>query len=159
MTINDTIKDEEKQYDMNREKAKISALSWGKIDKYEYLTGEETLLSNQRQIMEQAKFRYSPSVKTFQKKKKKRKLIKEQGEKQKKALENSVDKKFYSEQKSIASLFAKDILKKLQKWEMNLKEMIWFIKQVTRKKLKYMFFRSLKYYDIFEEKFITMVFH
>ena len=44
--------------------------------------------------MEQAKFRYSPSVKTFQKMKKKRKLIKGQGEKQKKALENSVDKKF-----------------------------------------------------------------
>ena len=40
MTINDTIKDEEKQYDMNRGRAKISALSWGKIDKYEYLTGE-----------------------------------------------------------------------------------------------------------------------
>ena len=40
MTINDTIKDEEKQYDMNRERAKISALLWGKIDKYEYFTGE-----------------------------------------------------------------------------------------------------------------------
>ena len=38
MTINNQIKDENKQYDINREAAKISALSIGKIDKYEYLT-------------------------------------------------------------------------------------------------------------------------
>ena len=35
---------------------KISTLSSGKIDKYEYLTGEEILPSNQQQIIEQAKF-------------------------------------------------------------------------------------------------------
>ena len=60
MTINDQIKDKKIQYDINREDAKISALSSGKIHKYEYLTGEEILPSDQQQIMEQAKFTYSP---------------------------------------------------------------------------------------------------
>ena len=46
---------------------KISELSSGKIDTYEYLTGEEILLSNQRQILEQAKFTYSPLEETFEK--------------------------------------------------------------------------------------------
>ena len=47
MTINDQIRDEKLQYDINREAAKISALSSGKIDKYHYLTGEDILPSNQ----------------------------------------------------------------------------------------------------------------
>ena len=51
MTIEDKIKDEKLQYDINREAAKISALTSGKIDKYEYLTGEEILPSNQQQIL------------------------------------------------------------------------------------------------------------
>ena len=51
---------------INREAVKISALSSGKIDKQEYLTGEETLSSNQRQIMEEAKFAYSPLGKAFE---------------------------------------------------------------------------------------------
>ena len=55
MTIEDQIKDDNLQYDINREAAKISALSSGKFDKYEYLTGEEILPSNQQQIIEQAK--------------------------------------------------------------------------------------------------------
>ena len=46
MTIEDQIKDKKLQYDINREAAKISALSSGKIDKYEYLTSEEILPSN-----------------------------------------------------------------------------------------------------------------
>ena len=49
MTINDQIRDEKLQYDINREAAKISALSSGKIRKYEYLTGEDILPSNQQQ--------------------------------------------------------------------------------------------------------------
>ena len=53
MTINDQIRDEKLQYDINREAAKISALSSGKICKYEYLTGEDILPSNQQQIIEQ----------------------------------------------------------------------------------------------------------
>ena len=52
MTIEEKIKDENLQYDVSREAAKISALSSGKIDKYEYLTGEEILPSNLQQIIE-----------------------------------------------------------------------------------------------------------
>ena len=47
MTIDDKINDEKLQYDINREATKISALSSGKIDRYEYLTGEKLLPSNQ----------------------------------------------------------------------------------------------------------------
>ena len=53
MTINDQIKDEKLQYNINREAAKISALSSGQLHKYEYLTGEDILPSNQQQIIEQ----------------------------------------------------------------------------------------------------------
>ena len=67
MTIEDQIKDGKLQYDINREAAKISALSSGKIDKYEYLTGEEILPSNQQQIIQQAKFNYSPLGKVLEK--------------------------------------------------------------------------------------------
>ena len=57
-----------KNYNMiSIEAAKISALSSGKIDKYEYLTGEEILPSNQQQIIEQAIFTYSPLGKAFEK--------------------------------------------------------------------------------------------
>ena len=66
MTVEDQIRDEKLQYDINREAAKISALSSGKIDKYEYLTSEEIFPSNQQQIIEQAKFTYSPFGKVFQ---------------------------------------------------------------------------------------------
>ena len=69
MTIDDKIRDEKLQYGINREAAKISALSSGKVDKYEYLTGEEIWPSNQRQrqIIEQFKFAYSPLRKAFEK--------------------------------------------------------------------------------------------
>ena len=67
MTINDQIRDEKLQYDINREAAKISALSSGKIHKYEYLTGEDILPSNQQQIIEQARFSYSLLGKAFKK--------------------------------------------------------------------------------------------
>ena len=56
MTIDDQIRDEKLQFNINREAAKISALSSGKIHKYEYLTGEDILPSNQQKIIEQAKF-------------------------------------------------------------------------------------------------------
>ena len=58
---------EKLQYNINGDAAKTSALSSGKIDKYEYLTGEEILPSNQKQIIEQAKFTYSPLGKAFEK--------------------------------------------------------------------------------------------
>ena len=70
MTIEDQIKDEKLQYDINREAAKISALLSGKLDKYEYLTGEEILASNQQQIIQQAKFNYSPLGKATEKQRK-----------------------------------------------------------------------------------------
>ena len=79
MTINDQITDEKLQYYINREAAKISALSSGKIHKYEYLTGEDILPSNQQQIIEQTKFTYSPLEKVFEKQ---MKTIEDQGEKQ-----------------------------------------------------------------------------
>ena len=58
MTIDDQIKDEKLQYGVNREAPKISALSSGKIDKYECLAGEEILPSNKKQVIEQATFTY-----------------------------------------------------------------------------------------------------
>ena len=53
MTIKDEIRNEKLQYDINSKAAKISALSSGKIHKYEYLTGEDISPSNQQQIIEQ----------------------------------------------------------------------------------------------------------
>ena len=76
MTIKDQVRDEKLQYDINREAAKISALSSGKVDSYEYLTGENILPSNQQQIIEKAKFTYPPLGKAFEKKKK---TIEDQG--------------------------------------------------------------------------------
>ena len=83
MIINDQIRDEKLQYDINREAGKISALSSDKIHKFEYLTGEDILPSNQQQIVEQAKFTYSPLGKAFEKQ---IKTIEDQGKKRVKAL-------------------------------------------------------------------------
>ena len=85
MTIEDWIRDEKLQYDINREAAKISTLSSGKIDKYEYLTGKEILSYTQQQIIKQDNLTYSPLVKAFEKQ---TKTIKEQGEKQIKAIQD-----------------------------------------------------------------------
>ena len=97
MTIEDQIKDEKLQYDINREAAKISALSIGKIDKYEYLTGEEILPSNQQRIIQQAKFAYSPLGKALEKQ---IKNIEDQGKKQGKAIQDNkqlVNKDYYKD--------------------------------------------------------------
>ena len=59
MTIDGKIRGEKLQYDINREAAKILALPSGKIDEYEYLTGEETLPSDQSRMIEQVKFTHS----------------------------------------------------------------------------------------------------
>ena len=83
MIIDDQIRNEKLQYDINREAAKISAWSSGRIDKYEYLTGEEILPFNQQQIIEQDKFTYSPLGKAFEKQ---IKTIEDQGQKQVEAL-------------------------------------------------------------------------
>ena len=84
MTIEDQLKDKKLQYDINREVAKISALSSCKIDKYEYLTGEEILPLNQQQIIQQANFTYSPLGKAFEKQ---IKTIEDQGKKHVKAIQ------------------------------------------------------------------------
>ena len=89
MTVEDQIKDDKLQHDINREAAKISALSSGKLDTYEYLTGEEILPSNQQQTIQQAKFTYSPLGKALEKQ---RKTIEDQGEKQLDALNTSYKK-------------------------------------------------------------------
>ena len=67
MTTDDKIRDEKLKHDINREAANISALSSGKIDKYEFLTGEEILPPDQGRVIEQAKFTYSPLGKAFKK--------------------------------------------------------------------------------------------
>ena len=79
MTINDQIRDEKLQYDIDRKAAEISALSSGKTHKHEYLAGEDILPSNQQQIIEQAKFTYSPLGKAFDKQ---IKTIEDQGKKE-----------------------------------------------------------------------------
>ena len=99
MTIEDQIKDEKLQYDINREAAKISALSSGKLDKYEYLSGEEILPSNQQQIIQQAKFNYSPLGKAIEKQ---RRTIEDQGKKQVKTIQDNkqlvnINKDYYKD--------------------------------------------------------------
>ena len=63
--LNRKIKQNEAQYDLDREAAKISALSSNNLDKYEYLTGED--LGLKPSIIEKAKFEYSPLGKIFNK--------------------------------------------------------------------------------------------
>ena len=77
MEVDDKIKYEKLQYDINKEAAQISSLSSGEIRIYQYLTGEEILSSNQSRIIEQGMFTYSPVVKTFEKQ---MKTVKDQGE-------------------------------------------------------------------------------
>ena len=95
MTIDDQIRNKKLKYDIDREAAKTSALSSNKIGKYEYLTGEEILPSNQKQIIEQAKFTYSPLGKAFEKQ---IKTIEDQGKKQVDALESLKHKNKTKEQ-------------------------------------------------------------
>ena len=90
------------QYDNNRGPEKIFSLSSGKINKYQYLTGEEIFPSNKKQIKEQAKFTYSPLGKTFEKQ---TKPIEDQGEKDVDALKNL---KLKDQRKSIEGIFPKD---------------------------------------------------
>ena len=126
MTIEDQIKDEKLQYDINREAAKISALSSGKIDKYEYLTGEEILPSNQQQIIEQAKLTYSPLGKAFEKQ---IKTIEDQGEEQIKAIQNN------TKEVTIKNIIPENILKDEAKLEID--KITEIEKTVDREKLVY----------------------
>ena len=129
MTINDQIRDEKLQHDIDREAPKISALSSEKIHKYEYLTGEDILPSNQQQITEQARFTYSPLGKAFEKQVK---TIEDQGKKQVNAL-NTLK---YNNQLTIEDVIPKNALNndKVKKELHKIKE-IWKI--VDREKLIY----------------------
>ena len=114
MTINDQITDEKLQYNINREAAKISALSSGKVHKYEYLTGEDILPSSNQQIIEQARFTYSPLGKAFNKQ---TKTIEKQGKKQVDALntlksDNNQKLQIKNENIIPKSVFASDEAKK-----------------------------------------------
>ena len=84
MAVDEKIQDEKLQYDINREAAKISALSSGKIDEYGFLTDEEILPPDQKRVIDQAKIKYSPLGEAFEKQ---IKTIQDQEEKQIKALE------------------------------------------------------------------------
>ena len=112
MAIDDKIKDEKIQYDIKREATKISALSSGKIDTYEYLTGKEVLPSDQSRIIEQIKLKYSPLDYAFEKQ---TKTIEDQGEKQIKALEERGKPlvKYIDEKESLTHSKQKEIFEEL----------------------------------------------
>ena len=80
VTIDEKFRDGKLQYNINGEAAKILALLSCKIGKYEYCAGEKIVPFNQSQIIEQAKFTYSPLVKQ-------RKTTQDQGKKQTKVLD------------------------------------------------------------------------
>ena len=84
MTINDKIWDEKLQYDINREATKIAALSSGKIEKYKFLASKIIITSDQRRLIEQANFTYSPLGKALEKQ---TKTLEDQIKKQIKAIE------------------------------------------------------------------------
>ena len=137
MTIEDQIKDEKLQYDINREVAKISALSSGKIDKYEYLTGEEILPSNQQQIIQQqiiqqAKFNYSPLGKAIEKQ---IKTIEDQGEKQIKAIQDNKKQLTNTKKVTIKNIIPENILNDEAKKEID--KISEIEKTVDREKLVY----------------------
>ena len=67
MIVYGQIRDEKLKNDINRDTAKISALSFGKIDKYQYLIDKEIIPYNKRRVIEQAKFTCSPLGKAFEK--------------------------------------------------------------------------------------------
>ena len=106
------------QYDINREAAKISALSSEKIDKYEYLTGEEILPSDQRRVIEQATFTYSPLGKVLEKQ---RKTIGDQDKNQMKALEEHGKQliKSTGQKDSLQLLKQKEIFHNERRFEIN----------------------------------------
>ena len=126
MIIDDQIKDEQLQYDINREAAKISASSSGKIDKYEYLTDEEILPSNQQKIIEQAKFTYSPLGRAFEKQ---IKTIEDQGH------VKTIKKHDYDDEDNPLISNLKEIINKLV--DKRLKEITGLDKNVNRDDLVY----------------------
>ena len=132
MTIKDQIRDEKLPYNINREAAKISALSSGKIDKYEYLTGEAVLPSNKQQIIEQTKFSYSSLGKAFEKQ---TKTIKDQGEKQIEAIQDNKKQLANTQELTIKDIISENIMSDEAKKEMD--KIVEIEKTVDREKLIY----------------------
>ena len=134
MTSDDKIKDEKLQYDIKREAAKMSAISSGKIGKYDYLTGEEIMQFDQSRITEQAKFTYCPLGKAFERQVK---TIEGQREKQIKALEKHGKQlvKYSGEKDVLTHLKQKEILEELANRRME--EIVDFSKQIDFKNLIY----------------------
>ena len=63
--LNDKIKANKAQHDLDRKAAKISALSSGELEKYEYLTGKD--LGYKSDVIQKVKFDYSPLGKVLNK--------------------------------------------------------------------------------------------
>ena len=63
--LDNKIKQNQADYDLYRKNAKISALSSGKLDKYEYFTDKD--LGYRPDAVQKAKFEYSPLVQVFNK--------------------------------------------------------------------------------------------
>ena len=144
MTIEDQIKDEKLQYDINRDAEKISALSSGKIDKYEYLTGEEILPSNQQQIIQQTKFNYSPLGKAFEKQ---IKTIEDQGKKQVKAIQDKqiVNINKYDDKDKLLLSKESEIFKDI--YNKRLGKIEELNNKIDCNNLEYAVYRSKKIYD------------
>ena len=150
MTIDDKIEDERPQYDINRKAAKMSALSSGKIDNYEYLTGKEILSSDQRRIIEQAKFTYSPLSKAFGEQ---IKTIEDQGIKQDEAFKawkqeenqelESIEGNF---PKKMRSIEIKNEIDKIKKWEEKIKRKD-FIYRANKCKHNFQQYWTIKSFD------------
>ena len=102
MRTDDKIRDKTLQCKINREATKISTLSSGKIDKYEYLTGEEILPSDKSRIIEPATLTYSPLAKAFQQQVK---TIEDQGIKQVEVLKTLKSDKNKQDIKPIDGIF------------------------------------------------------
>ena len=152
MAINDQTRDEKLQYYINRKAAEISALSSGKIDKYEYLTSKNILPSNQQHIIEQAKFTYSTLGKAFEKQ---IKTIEDQGEKQIKSLEDLKPKEqtkaieSKSNNESMSANIFNDLIKKIKSIMNELCE------SVDKNKLYFEYVGSIKdvsFYEYYDYK-------
>ena len=173
MAINDKFKDGKLKYDFNREAAKISALSYRKIEKYEYLTGEEIIPSDQCRIIEQTKFTYSLLGISFEKQ---IKTIKDQYEKQIKSLEehrkslpkcndeksltDSDQKKSStsSKQKEIFDEFANERLKEIHNLskQLDFNNLTYHYKGKIPSKRFITFKRPLNFYNTVREGYITL---
>ena len=106
MAIDHKIRDKKLQCNINREAVKVSTFSPGKLDKHEYLTGEEKLPSDQSRMIEQAKFNYTPWGKSFENQVK---IIEDHGRKEVEALKVLKPEENQQYLKSIEENFPKEM--------------------------------------------------